>query len=59
MMHKCPLLEMSTEQVHLAFSHAKELHIKEMEDIDRYTRLTFCEFLEFIARAGVLLYADH
>lgn len=32
--------------------------MKEMADIDKYTRMGITEFLEFIARLGVLLYAD-
>ena len=42
----------------VAFSHSKELHVKEMDDIDKYSRLELVEFYEFIARAGVLLFKD-
>ena len=52
----CPNLEINEEQVLLAFSHAKELHVKEMDDIEKYSRMNFNEFIEFIARAGALLY---
>ncbi len=53
---KCPSLNLSVEDIMLAFSHSKELHIKEMEEIDRYSKLTQTEFLEFLARLGVLLF---
>jgi hypothetical protein len=42
----------------IAFAHAKELHVKEIDDIDKYQRLGLTEFIEFIARLGVLLYHE-
>ena len=57
--HYCHTLPGLTEEhILIAFSHSKELHIKEMEDIDKYSKLTQTEFLEFIARLAALLYAD-
>jgi hypothetical protein len=58
MCEKCTELDLTEDKIMLAFSHAKELHVKEMDDIDKYKRLGFTEFLEFIARLGVLLYQD-
>ena len=55
----CPQLDASEEMIKIAFSHSKELHVKEMEDIDKYTKLHTAEFLEFIARLGVLLYQEN
>ena len=55
---KCPALTATEEQIQIAFAHSKELHVKEMADIDKYTRIGITEFLEFIARLGVLLYAE-
>ena len=49
---------LTEEFIKIAFSHSKELHIKEMEELDKYSRLTQTEFLEFIARLGVLLFSD-
>ncbi len=40
LIEKCPSLNLSIEEIMIAFSHSKELHIKEMEEIDRYTKLT-------------------
>jgi hypothetical protein len=53
---RCPELNLSPEIVKLAFSHSKELHVKEMDDIDKYSRMGNTEFLEFIARLGVLVF---
>lgn len=55
---KLPKLGLTDEQVVIAFSHSKELHVKEMDDIDKYDRLSFVEFIEFAARCAVLLFAD-
>ncbi len=49
---------LSYEMIKIAFSHSKELHIKEMEEIDKYTKLTHTEFLEFLARIAHLLFID-
>ncbi len=53
---KCPGLKLTEELVKIAFSHSKELHVKEMDDIDKYSRLGLVELMEFIARIGVLIY---
>ena len=53
---KCPELNLTPEIVKLAFSHSKELHVKEMDDIEKYSRMGNTEFLEFIARLGVLVF---
>jgi hypothetical protein len=53
---KCSDLHLSVDMVKLAYSHAKELHVKEMDDIDKYSRMGQTEFLEFIARLGVLVF---
>jgi hypothetical protein len=53
---KCPELKLTVDIVKLAFSHSKELHVKEMDDIDKYLRIGQTEFLEFIARLGVLVF---
>jgi len=46
------------ELITLAFAHSKELHVKEMDDIDKYSRLGINELIEFIARLGVILHQD-
>jgi hypothetical protein len=58
LIERCPELNLSQDIVKLAFSHAKELHVKEMDDIDKYSRMGSTEFLEFIARLGVLVYQN-
>jgi hypothetical protein len=55
---KCSNLKLTEEIIKIAFAHAKELHVKEMDDIDKYNRLTLVELIEFIARLGALLYHD-
>ena len=56
LIEKCPDLNLTVDIVKLAFSHSKELHVKEMDDIDKYSRMGNIEFLEFIARLGVLVF---
>lgn len=56
---KCPGLEMTVALVQVAFSYSKILHVKEMEDIDKYTRIELVEFIEFIARVGVILFHEN
>jgi hypothetical protein len=55
---KCPELYLTQDMVQIAFSHSKELHVKEMDDIEKYYRLGLTEFMEFIARLGVLVYKN-
>jgi hypothetical protein len=55
LIEKCPGLKLNQELIKIAFAHAKELHVKEMDDIERYNRLGMVELLEFVARVGVLL----
>lgn len=40
LIEKFHALNLTHEEIMIAFSHSKELHIKEMEEIDRYTKLT-------------------
>ena len=58
LLDKCPGLKLTEELINIAFAHAKELHVKEMDDMEKYNRLTLVELLEFIARLGVLIYND-
>ena len=56
LIERCPELNLTPDIVKLAYSHSKELHVKEMDDIDKYSRMGNTEFLEFIARLGVLVF---
>ncbi len=49
---------LTVEMIKLAFAHSKELHVKEMDDIDKYNRLGITELLEFVARLGVLIFKE-
>jgi len=55
---KFPELHLTHEIILIAFSHSKELHVKEMEEIDKYSRLTIPEFLEFLSRLAFIIYKD-
>ena len=59
MIAECPALEVTEDTMRVAFAHSKELHVKEMDDIDKYTKLELSEFVEFIARLAYLQYHDH
>lgn len=56
---ECPALEVTEDTMRVAFSHSKELHVKEMEDIDKYTQLELSEFVEFIARLAYLQFQEN
>jgi hypothetical protein len=58
LIERCPELNLNEDMIKLAFSHAKELHVKEMDDIDKYNRMGATEFLEFIARLSTLAFAS-
>ena len=58
LIEECPELEVSEDMMKVAFAHSKEIHVKEMDDIDKYTRLELSEFVEFIARIAFLLFHD-
>jgi len=58
LIERCPELNLTEDMIKLAFSHSKELHVKEMDDIEKYNRMGTTEFLEFIARLSTLAFAS-
>lgn len=58
LLEKCTALNLTREQVCIAFAHSKILHVKEMDDIGKYEQLSMVEFHEFIARLAVLKFDD-
>ena len=54
MMIKQTNISLSDDAISLAFAHSKQLFIQEMEDINKYERMLFVEFLELIARISDL-----
>jgi len=54
LIEECPELQVTEDTMKVAFAHSKEIHVKEMDDIDKYTRLELSEFVEFIARIAFL-----
>ena len=58
LIERCPELNLTEDMIKLAFSHSKELHVKEMDDIEKYNRMGTTEFLEFIARLSTLVFAS-
>jgi hypothetical protein len=53
---KVPSLNLQSDLIMIAFAHSKELHVKEMADIEKYYRLNPHEFLEFLGRLSALVY---
>ncbi|CDW84855.1 UNKNOWN [Stylonychia lemnae] len=49
-------LNMTSEEITTAFAYSKSTFVQEMEDIWKYKRMPFHEFLEFLGRLGQVKY---